>query len=171
MAKRGKGRIINIGSVSGNVYALASPSCPSLTPRPSTTPWVGSYCAAKAALHKVTESLWMECRPLNIDVMLVAPGAVKSNLADNTASRFQMAPESLYGAYVDKILARMHASQGPAAMDTAECAHQIVQAALKPKLQRYLTLGGYWFTFALFEWLPKSYTLNKLWKMQGEIKK
>ena len=106
----------------------------------------------------------MECRPLKIEVMLVAPGQVKSNISDNQAARFRMAPDSLYGAYVDKIIARMHLSQGPGAMPTAECAKQIVKASLRPRLQRYLTLGGRSTTMAILAWLPRALVLLIFWK-------
>ena len=55
------GKIVNIGSISGW----------------HASPWGGCYCASKAALHSVTNSLRMEVKPLGLQVMLVFPGAIK----------------------------------------------------------------------------------------------
>lgn len=58
MAKRNKGKIVNIGSVVGYV----------------STPWAGIYCLSKAAVHSMSDTLRMELKPFNITVSVVAPG-------------------------------------------------------------------------------------------------
>ncbi|KAJ2805056.1 hypothetical protein H4R20_002245, partial [Coemansia guatemalensis] len=67
MIAQGQGLIVNVGSVSG--YAA--------------TPWVGYYCATKAALHTMSDAMRMELAPFGLRVVVVAPGAVKSNLASH----------------------------------------------------------------------------------------
>lgn len=62
MRKNGRGKIINISSVSG---MLAMPT-------------MASYSASKFALEGAMEALWYECRPFGIDVSLIQPGFVKS---------------------------------------------------------------------------------------------
>lgn len=62
MRKNGKGKIINISSVSG---LLAFPT-------------MSSYSASKYALEGAMESLWYELRPFGIDVSLVQPGFIHS---------------------------------------------------------------------------------------------
>lgn len=62
MRKRGRGKIINVSSVSG---MLAMPT-------------MASYSASKFALEGAMEALWYEVRPFGIDVSLVQPGFVKS---------------------------------------------------------------------------------------------
>lgn len=62
MRKNGKGKIINISSVSG---ILAFPT-------------MSSYSASKFALEGAMESLWYELRPFGIDVALVQPGFINS---------------------------------------------------------------------------------------------
>lgn len=62
MRKNGKGKIINISSVSG---LLAFPT-------------MSSYSASKYALEGAMESLWYELRPFGIDVALVQPGFIHS---------------------------------------------------------------------------------------------
>ena len=39
----------------------------------------GIYAATKAALRSITETLYLECQPFNVDVMLVEPGGVQSS--------------------------------------------------------------------------------------------
>lgn len=70
MAEQGAGTIVNIGSVIGVV----------------AVPYSGGYCASKAALHMLSDSLRLELAPFGIDVVSVQPGAVKSELS-KTGSR------------------------------------------------------------------------------------
>ncbi len=67
MRKQGRGKIINVSSVSG---MLAMPT-------------MGSYSASKFALEGASESLWYEMKPLGINVTLVQPGFVHSNSFQN----------------------------------------------------------------------------------------
>ena len=62
MRHRGRGKIINISSVSG---MLAMPT-------------MASYSASKHALEGASEALWYEMQPLGIDVTLVQPGFINS---------------------------------------------------------------------------------------------
>jgi len=58
MIKRGRGSIVNISSVSGVM----------------PTPFAGAYCASKAAVNAMSDSLRMELKPLGIEVVTVQPG-------------------------------------------------------------------------------------------------
>ncbi len=62
MRETGRGKIINVSSVSG---MLAMPT-------------MGSYSASKHALEGLSESLWYEVRPLGINVSMIQPGFVHS---------------------------------------------------------------------------------------------
>lgn len=62
MRAGGRGKIINISSVSG---MLAMPT-------------MASYTASKYALEGASEALWYEMKPLGINVSLIQPGFVKS---------------------------------------------------------------------------------------------
>ncbi|CEI99917.1 Putative NAD-binding protein (Fragment) [Rhizopus microsporus] len=64
MAKRKRGKIVNIGSVVGY----------------TSTPWAGIYALSKAAVHSMSDTLRMELKPFGIQVTVVAP--------DNTSSLF-----------------------------------------------------------------------------------
>jgi len=70
MRNKGRGKIINISSVSG---MLAMPT-------------MASYSASKYALEGASEALWYEMRPFGIDVSLVQPGIIHSNSFKNVYS-------------------------------------------------------------------------------------
>lgn len=67
MRQQGRGKIINISSVSG---ILAMPT-------------MASYTASKYALEGASEALWYEMKPLGISVSLVQPGFVRSDSYKN----------------------------------------------------------------------------------------
>ncbi|EJD03665.1 NAD-binding protein [Fomitiporia mediterranea MF3/22] len=149
MASRKQGIIVNVGSVVGEM----------------STPWAGIYCASKAALHSITEVLQMESQPLGVSVVLLVPGSVKSNLADNHAKIFDLPPSSLYRSFLDQIIRRMHSSQGPNSMPTSVFAKKAVSRILnKSGPPRYLALGGYVTVMKILQWLPRGLALWLIWR-------
>jgi NAD(P)-dependent dehydrogenase (short-subunit alcohol dehydrogenase family) len=64
MRKQGKGKIINMSSISGRI------GFPGLSP----------YIASKHALEGWSESLRLEIKPFGIDVVLVEPGSYQTNI-------------------------------------------------------------------------------------------
>jgi short-subunit dehydrogenase len=62
MREEGRGKIINVSSVSG---MLAMPT-------------MASYSASKYALEGFSEALWYEAKPLGINVSLIQPGFIRS---------------------------------------------------------------------------------------------
>jgi hypothetical protein len=106
----------------------------------------------------------MECKPFNIDVFHVAPGAVKSNISANGARDYNLPPDSLYSAYLPNIIKRTYASQSPATMPTEVFAKKVVSAALGPNPPLYLLAGGKIWLFHLMRWLPKSWVLFLMWR-------
>lgn len=62
MRKRGQGKIINISSIAGKLV----------------TPVNGGYSSTKFALEALSDALRMELGALNIDVVLVEPGPIKT---------------------------------------------------------------------------------------------
>jgi short-subunit dehydrogenase len=63
MRRKRAGRIINVSSV-GGMMAM---------------PTMGAYSASKFALEGISEALYYEMRPWNIQVSLIQPGFVRSN--------------------------------------------------------------------------------------------
>lgn len=78
MAKKGSGKIVNIGSVVGYV----------------STPWAGIYALSKAAVHSMSDTLRLELKPFGIQVVVVAPGAIKSNFGSAGAKTVNV-PEGI----------------------------------------------------------------------------
>ncbi len=64
--RKAKGRIINIGSVSGKV----------------ASPFFSALCASKFALEALTDALRMELTPWRIEVILIEPGSIASTAPD-----------------------------------------------------------------------------------------
>lgn len=87
MRAKGRGKIINVSSVSG---MLAMPT-------------MASYSASKYALEGASEALWYETKPFGIDVVLIQPGFVHSNSFQNVyftdKSNPRVAQEGPYSDY------------------------------------------------------------------------
>jgi NAD(P)-dependent dehydrogenase (short-subunit alcohol dehydrogenase family) len=66
LVRRGRGRIVFIGSIGGRVG----------------TPLLGPYAASKFAIEGIAESLRHELRPFGVRVAVVEPGAVKTEIWD-----------------------------------------------------------------------------------------
>ena len=126
MAKQGWGRIANVGSLVGVV----------------PTPWTGAYCAVKAALHTLSEVLRVEVAPLGIEVIVVQPGAVRSEVAKNAPVDLERysAPDSLYRDAVGAIRRRSQASQrNPTEAD--DFARALADALTRARAPRVVRLG------------------------------
>ena len=98
MISQGRGRIINIGSISGVVV----------------TPFSGVYCGSKAALHAFSDALRMELKPFGIQVFTVQPGAIRSNFGNSAEQSVQNQltnQNSRYRTYRKAIKRRAQASQ------------------------------------------------------------
>jgi NAD(P)-dependent dehydrogenase (short-subunit alcohol dehydrogenase family) len=126
MAKQGSGRIANVGSMVGVV----------------PTPWTGAYCAMKAALHTLSEVLRVELAPLGIEVVVVQPGAVRSEVANNAPIDLERyaAPGSLYRGAVDAIRRRSQASQRNPS-EAGDFARGLADALTRERAPRVVRLG------------------------------
>lgn len=94
MLRRARGRIVNIGSISG---VLA-------------TPFLGPYCASKFALEALSDSMRMELKPWGISVSLVQPGSVETPIWDKSAEAADRSVEAmppqadtLYGLAIEAV--------------------------------------------------------------------
>lgn len=126
MAKARSGRIVNVGSVVG------------LLP----TPFTGAYCASKSALHMLSEVLRMEVAPFGVEVVLVEPGSVRSNIAERASCGLERYTdgESLYGSVHDQIAKRARTSQEHP-METDDFAREVVAAITKTRSPRVVRIG------------------------------
>lgn len=134
MKNKGKGIIVNIGSVSGVV----------------PTPLAGAYCASKSAIHALTETLRMELAPFGIQVVLVQPGAIQSNFGVTATAKVQQRlREDMESGdrhaqplttRTEAILKRANASQINATPVT-EFTQVLVKKLLKPSPPTIIRLG------------------------------
>lgn len=121
--------------------------------------------------YTITEVLQMECRPFNIGVMLVSPGSIKSNIANNHKSLFELPSDSLYGGFIHNMIDRMNASQGANSMPTMDFARLIVRKCLQKNPPLYVTAGGNSIVFKILKWLPRKLVLWLMWKrFTGPVK-
>ncbi|THG07278.1 hypothetical protein TEA_001868 [Camellia sinensis var. sinensis] len=125
MASQRSGMIVNVGSVVGNV----------------STPWAGSYCASKAAVHSMTNTLRLELKPFGINVALVVPGAVKSSLGSHNMEKLANCDWKLYGEYKEAIAERAGASQGGKATDATIFARHVAKKVLSPRPPKQIVFG------------------------------
>jgi NAD(P)-dependent dehydrogenase (short-subunit alcohol dehydrogenase family) len=88
--RRGKGRIVFIGSIAGK----------------SALPFLGPYAASKFGLEAIADSLRVELRPWGIHVAIVEPGSIKTPIwtkgTERADSLRNPAVDELYGASIEK---------------------------------------------------------------------
>jgi NAD(P)-dependent dehydrogenase (short-subunit alcohol dehydrogenase family) len=75
MRRQGSGRIINISSIGGKIYE----------------PLGGWYHAAKFAVEGLSDSLRVELRPFGIDVVIIEPGAIRTEWGAISAQKLRQA--------------------------------------------------------------------------------
>ncbi|KAI8995030.1 hypothetical protein BDB01DRAFT_775094 [Pilobolus umbonatus] len=134
MIKRGKGKIVNVGSI----MAYAG------------TPWAGIYCASKAALHSMTDSLRLELQPFGVQVIVVAPGAITSNFGTAGAKLVKVPEDSFYASVTNYIVARAGMSQDSSTPTDVFATH-VTRKVLSSNPPHYITYGSkstiFWFLY------------------------
>ncbi|HMJ11360.1 MAG TPA: SDR family oxidoreductase [Polyangiaceae bacterium] len=126
MAERRAGRIVNIGSIAGVL----------------PTPFAAAYCASKSALHMLSEVMRMEVKPFGIDIVVVQPGGVKSNIASSGSRDIgrYAAPSSRYQRAYNGIQRRANASQDNP-MPAEDFAREVVAQAFAGTAPRIIRAG------------------------------
>ena len=126
MAAKRAGRIVNVGSVVG------------LLP----TPFAAGYCASKAAVHSLSEVLRQEVKPFGIEVVVVQPGGVRSNIAESGGAKIEryQAESSRYRKAYEGIRKRAYASQDNP-MPTEDFARELVAQSFAMPAPRVIRLG------------------------------
>lgn len=138
MALKKSGTIVNVGSVVGNI----------------STPWAGSYCASKSAIHAMSNSLRLELKPFGINVVLVMPGSIRSNLGKANLEKLSDYDWKLYKDFKEAISERARASQGGKATDGRVFARHVVNKILANKPPKQIIFGHLTGLFALLSWSP-----------------
>ena len=104
----------------------------------------------------MNDALGLECSFLNknIKVVLVAPGAIKSNIVKNF-SDYDLPPDSMFKNFTQVIHKRIWASQKQNSMKNEEFSQRVVSQVLNKNPPEYLSLGGFSTLFAIAQWLPR----------------
>ena len=111
----------------------------------------------------------MECKPLNISVVLLAPGTVRSKITSKCAEVFKLPEGSLWTPYLPKIIRWMELTQTLGIMPTTEFAQRTVDAILdKRGPPRYMSIGGHVLLFRFLQWMPRGLVLWFLWSRYVE---
>jgi NAD(P)-dependent dehydrogenase (short-subunit alcohol dehydrogenase family) len=120
-----RGRVVIVTSVGGRVGSLA----------------LSAYCASKFALEGFGESLALEVAPLGVDVTLVAPGIVKTEIwgCNRGIAKGALDPNSAYRAWfreLEQLADRLVRSSPTKPADVARAVHRALTVK-RPRL-RYL---------------------------------
>ncbi|NJK31938.1 MAG: SDR family oxidoreductase [Deltaproteobacteria bacterium] len=120
MRARGKGLIVNVGSLGGVVGM----------------PFQGVYSASKFALEGLTEALRHELRGFGVWVTIVEPGDVRTQITDNRVIAEGAAGSEYAGAF-EKVMriCEKEEREGPEAMVVAELIGRIVRARGEPRVR------------------------------------
>jgi NAD(P)-dependent dehydrogenase (short-subunit alcohol dehydrogenase family) len=117
MRKQGNGTIVNISSLGGRIGLM---------------PFLTAYHSSKFAVEGFTESLRQELAQFNIDVVLIEPGAIRSNFIDNSKNAKNYNPEnSPYASSIQKVFEGFEpimANSSPA-RDVAEMILKVVNTS------------------------------------------
>jgi NAD(P)-dependent dehydrogenase (short-subunit alcohol dehydrogenase family) len=118
MRRRGRGRIINVGSMNGRL----------------TFPGMGSYCATKHAIEATSDALRHEVRPFGVDVSLIQPGMVKTDLGRTAIERRAGDDDGPYSDYMAGVVeAAMTYQEGP--MARLACEPQDVAETIRKAIE------------------------------------
>ena len=150
MRKQGSGQIINLSSLAGLV----------------PIPFMGFYSASKFALEGYTEALRHEVKHFNIQVSLVEPGFIRTNLAHsgqlsaNAISHYEHTREKTFEAVQKQI------AKAPEATLVAETIEPIIKAG-SPRL-RYQVGKDANLVAALRRFVPES-LFEKVWRKNFDL--
>ncbi|KAJ2894564.1 hypothetical protein GGI21_005273, partial [Coemansia aciculifera] len=107
----------------------------------TSLPWAGLYSASKAAVHAYSDALRMELKPFGIDVVVVVPGMIASNLSTNSRESLLDIERSRY-AMAYPAMAEMDAiMQGAKPISAGKFASVVVPRIMCRSPAAYITYG------------------------------
>jgi NAD(P)-dependent dehydrogenase (short-subunit alcohol dehydrogenase family) len=143
LIRKAKGRIVNVGSLSGYVSA----------------PFTGPYNASKHALEGLTDSLRRELRLWDLSVSLIEPGTIKTPIWDKAQSqtgelRAKLSEEqrALYGPVLDvmdRFVARSSAGNVPPDAVARAIEHALTARRPRTRYRVGLDARAAWWTLRL----------------------
>ncbi|RYZ95658.1 MAG: SDR family NAD(P)-dependent oxidoreductase, partial [Proteobacteria bacterium] len=150
MRERGRGKIINVSSVSG---MLAMPT-------------MSSYSASKYALEGASEALWYELKPYGLNISLVQPGFIHSKSFERvyySKASHPSNPVGPYSAYYENMSPFVERMMRWARATPEKIAEQVLRVIKteNPPLWIPATADAYAFYY-LRRFLPRRYLLQVL---------
>jgi len=137
----GAGRIITLTSIGGRIGTMG----------------LAPYIASKFALEGFNESLWLEMKPFGVDVVIVEPGMVKTDIWDESRRVLPEArhPGSAYSALFTRAEELASGALNSSRLSPKDVAGTVVRAitAKRPRL-RYIVGKRAGFVVALRRHLP-----------------
>lgn len=132
------GKIINISSVSGI----------------NTTPIAGLYCASKFAVESFSDALRRELFIYGIDVIVLQPGPIKSEIWEKTRAVKEDYLDTDYGPIMEGLSLRINESEARA-MPAEAVAKRVFDALrLKRPKTRYIIAKNAWLLKFVANFLP-----------------
>lgn len=111
LRSRGNTTIVNISSIAGQD---AQPTC-------------GLYAASKFALEALSEALSREVAAFNISVLIVEPGAFRTNFLSAAQATETPLSEPYKGGIVETVLGKFDAAQGKQRGDPAKAVRRVFE--------------------------------------------
>jgi NAD(P)-dependent dehydrogenase (short-subunit alcohol dehydrogenase family) len=116
MRRRRRGRIINMSSISGKVVI----------------PTMGPYAASKHALEAVSDALRLELYPFDIQVVLIEPGYIPTNMnraaAELSSAYAKGAERSPYAAIYQRFMSTWEKTRKASKYKPEDCAAVVLRA-------------------------------------------
>lgn len=127
MRDAGRGRIINVSSMAGRMVLPAA----------------GWYHSSKYAVEALSDAMRVEVKPFGVKVVLIEPGAIKTEFDATAGAHATVDPNSPYSALETNHAAMYTRAYGSAAASSARAAKKYVKAveARWPR-HRYAGPGG-----------------------------
>jgi NAD(P)-dependent dehydrogenase (short-subunit alcohol dehydrogenase family) len=141
LRKAGQGRIVMISSIGGRIGSMS----------------VSPYVASKFALEGFSESLALEVRPFGVDLAIIEPGMVKTEIWDEDRRILPQARDvnsPFYGMFwkAEAMTEKALANSGLQPKDVAQCVLHAMTVP-RPKL-RYVVGGRARLIVALCRYVP-----------------
>jgi NAD(P)-dependent dehydrogenase (short-subunit alcohol dehydrogenase family) len=143
LLRRGRGRIINISSISGLI----------------ASPFLSPYSTSKFALEALSDALRVELSPWKIRVAVIEPGAINTPIWDKAVELSQGIIDAVPAAGVElygNVLGAFQASLAPHGISTQVVSRAIAHALTSrhPRTRYRLGLDG--FAVGILRFLPDS---------------
>ena len=127
MRARRFGKIVNISSISGKLYS----------------PLGAWYHASKHALEGWSDCLRLELAPFHIDVVIIEPGATKTEFVDVTlAPMMERSGNSAYSAMAERIEQTIKSYEKPGNASDPSVIAKVVSQAIKAKKPKTRYVAG-----------------------------